>query len=525
MRIVRPAPRLALMAVLASVLNLASASPALSQSFPTENAVMRQMWEEGIENSRTEVLAHRLIDYVGPRLAGSPNLAVAQDWLLETYESWGVAARKEEYGTWNGWQQGILHVDMLAPRVRSLEAHLLAWSPGTDGPVQGEVALPPEGLTETTAAQWLETIRGKFVLLSAPELMCRAPQELEKYARPETVARLDSLRLATRRAWAERLRPLGARGELTDKLEEAGALGTLTSLWSGGWGVNKVFSTGNQRAVGIDVSCEDYGLLVRLAESGHTPVLRVNAEAEDLGEVPQFNVIAELKGTEKPDEYILLGAHLDSWHSAGGATDNGTGTITMLEAMRILSKTYPRPKRTILVGHWGAEEVGAIGSNAFREDHPEVIDGLQLAFNQDNGTWRFEKIEGQGMLGIASHLPRWMAEIPTEFSEHIALELPGPQDNRGSDHISFLCAGAPSFRLQSPYDEYRQYTWHTNRDTYDKIVFDDLKENATVAAMLAYRASEDPERVGREQALLPIDPRTNQPRPWVQCREARRSPR
>ncbi len=122
-------------------------------------------------------------------------------------------------------------------------------------------------------------------------------------------------------------------------------------------------------------------------------------------------------------------------------------------------------------------------------------------------------------------LPKWMGAVPLEISEHIALELPGAQDNRGSDHISFLCTGAPSFRLQSPYDEYRQYTWHTNRDTYDKIVFDDLKENATLAAMLAYQASEDPERMGRDRAVLPINPRTKQPRPWLSCFAPRREPR
>jgi hypothetical protein len=308
-------------------------------------------------------------------------------------------------------------------------------------------------------------------------------------------------------------------------MDSAGALGILTSRWSGGWGVNKIFSTNSKRAVGIDLSCEDYGLLTRLVMNGQRPVLRVEAQAEALGEVPQFNVIAEIRGTELPNEYVLLGAHLDSWHAGTGATDNGTGSITMLEAMRILKETYPAPRRTILVGHWGAEEMGLIGSGSFREDHPEVIEGLQVAFNQDNGTWRFEKIEGQGMADAAKFFPKWMGSVPTEISEHIALELPGAQNNRGSDHVSFLCTGAPSFRLQSPYDEYRQYTWHTNRDTYDKIVFDDLKENATLAAMLAYLASEDPERMGRDRAVLPINPRTNQPRTWLRCYEPRREPR
>ena len=151
--------------------------------------------------------------------------------------------------------------------------------------------------------------------------------------------------------------------------------------------------------------------------------------------------------------------------------------------------------------------------------------GLQVGFNQDNGTWRFERIEGQGFLDTAEHLPKWMAAVPTEVQAQVTVEVPGEQNNRGSDHTSFTCVEAPVLRLQSPYDEYRQYTWHTNLDTYDKIVFDDLKQNATLAAMLVYQASEDPGRVSRELAVLPDDPRTGQPRTFGPCRAPARAPR
>ena len=505
------------------VLLVLAALPAGAQHFPTDDPVIRAIWAEGMERSQTEALAHHLVDVIGPRLSGSPGLAQAQDWLLETYAGWGVPARREEYGTWRGWQPGALHVEMTAPRVQSLVAEVLAWSPGTDGPVEGPVAAPPPDLTPATAADWLATLDGAFVLLDAPEPMCRAAQELEANARPETVARLDSLRDALRADWARRWDAVGSPRERTQILEAAGIAGTLGSRWSGGWGANKVFATGNQRAVGLDVSCEDYGLLARLEASGHTPTVRVDAPTQDLGTVPQFNVIAEVRGSELPDEYVLLSAHLDSWHAATGATDNGTGTVLMMEAMRILRETYPNPRRTILVGHWGGEEVGLVGSGAFREDHPEVVAGIQVGFNQDNGTWRFERIEGQGFLDTAEHLPKWMAAVPTEVQAQVTVEVPGEQNNRGSDHTSFTCVEAPVLRLQSPYDEYRQYTWHTNLDTYDKIVFDDLRQNATLAAMLVYGASEDPERVTRETANLPADARTGQPRTFGPCYPVRRS--
>jgi Zn-dependent M28 family amino/carboxypeptidase len=253
-------------------------------------------------------------------------------------------------------------------------------------------------------------------------------------------------------------------------------------------------------AVALDLSCEDYGLLYRLASNNQGPRFRVSAESRDLGVVPQFNVIAEIKGTEKPNEYVLLGAHLDSWHGASGAMDNGTGTIMMLEAMRILRQAYPNPKRTIIVGHWGAEEQGLIGSGAFAEDHPEVLEGMQASFNQDNGTWRIEVVQPYGYLQGVGNLARWLSLVPLEISRHLRLAVPGEMENTGSDHSSFLCRGAPGFRLQSAYDEYRQYTWHTTLDTYDKVVLPDLKNNATLAAMLAYAASEDPERVSRDVA-------------------------
>lgn len=498
-------------------------APAGAQHFPTDDPVVREIWAEGMERSQTEALAHVLVDVIGPRLTGSPGLARAQDWVIETYAGWGVPARREEYGTWRGWQPGALHVEMTAPRVQPLVAEILAWSPATDGPVEGRVVAPPADLTAETAEAWLATLDGAFVLLDAPEPTCRASQELVANARPETVAAIAAEREALQADWARRYEAVGGFRERTARLEAAGVAGTLSSRWSGGWGANKVFSTANERAVGLDVSCEDYGLLARLVASGHTPSVRVDARAESLGTVPQFNVIAEVRGSELPDEYVLLSAHLDSWHAATGATDNGVGTVMMMEAMRILRETYPEPRRTILVGHWGAEEVGLVGSGAFREDHPEVVAGLQVGFNQDNGTWRFERIEGQGFLDTAEHLPSWMASAPTDVQAQVVVEVPGEQNNRGSDHTSFTCAEAPVLRLQSPYDEYRQYTWHTNLDTYDKIVFDDLKQNATLAAHLVYQASEDPGRLTRETANLPVDPRTGEPRTFGPCREPVRS--
>jgi len=508
---------------LSFALGLLLACPLLgeAQTFRADDPVLREMWEVGMEGSQVEPLAQVLMDSIGPRLSGSPGYDASAEWLLRVYESWGIEAYRDEYGTWRGWNHGVLHVDLTAPRVQTLEAALLAWSPGTDGPVEADVVLIPEFNSGAEMEAWLPTVAGKVVLASHAEPTCREPQTLERLALPETVQRIGAERQERIVSWATRRAMLGPNAHR--RLEEAGAIGILTSRWSEGWGVNKIFDASTQQAVSIDLSCEDYGLVYRLAENGQGPRVRIHAETEELGTVPMYNVMASIPGTELPDEYVLLSAHLDSWHGATGATDNGTGTITMLEAMRILRETYPNPRRTILVGHWGGEEQGLIGSRAFAEDYPDVVENLQAVFNQDNGTWRVDYIQAQGLLGASAHLARWVAALPHEISRHIELDLPGPQEVGGSDHVAFLCHGAPGWRLQSHYPEYRQYTWHTNRDTFDKIVLDDLTNNATLAAMLAYLASEDPERVPRDRALLPIDPGTGEPRNWLPCREPTRS--
>lgn len=500
----------------------AAAAPLVAQSFPTPDPIIQRIWAEGMEqNSQAYRLAQTLMDSIGPRLTGSPGHEAAVDWALRMYKGWDVPARAEQYGTWRSWRRGRTHVDLIAPRFRTLEGVMLAWSAGTHGPVEGDVVLLPDVADSAALEAWLPQARAKFVAISFAEPTCRPDEKWQELARPQTVERLRASRNEARQAWQARTRRAGVN--LAARLEAAGAAGVLTTNWSVGWGVNKVFSApaNAQRIPMLDVSCEDYGLLFRLAENRQGPRVRLGADSEFLGERPVFNVVAELKGTEKPNEFIVLSAHFDSWDSSSGATDNGTGTITMMEAMRILKQAYPNPKRTIVVGHWGGEEQGLNGSGAFADDHPEILNGLQVALNQDNGTWRIEAITMQGFAEAGTSFGKWMSKVPNEIADNIRLDIPGVPDS-GSDHVTFICRGAPGFRLRSHYPEYRQYTWHTNRDTFDKIVMDDLKNNATLTAMLAYLASEDPERVSRTQRILPPNAE-GQPGAWPRCNAPRRS--
>jgi hypothetical protein len=470
-------------------------------------------------------LAQVLLDPLGQRLTASPQSEAAQEWMLNTYRGLGIPARKERYGTWLGWNRGVSHVDLVSPRVRSLEAMALAWSPGTSGrPVEGEVVTYPMEVTSPEQFDaWLPNVKGKIFLMSAPRLTCRSPAQMAEFGTAEELQRMQAEQQQIQTNWNQTNVAMSGGRSVWLKLRDAGALAVFTSQFSGGPGVNKVFGSPNQTVPSFAVGCEDYGLLFRMAQNGQSPRVRAFTDSELLGERPVFNVIAEIKGTEKPDEYVMLSAHFDSWSAASGATDNGTGTITMLEAMRILKATYPNPKRTIIVGHWNGEEQGLNGSRAFAEDHPEVVRGLQALFNQDNGTGRISSMSAGPFPGAGVRLAGYLAQIPNEITRYIRYSPTGAQATGGSDHASFVCHKTPAFSLGALSWDYGNTTWHTDRDTYDKVIESDLKNNATLTAMLAYLASEDPERMPRELMNPLPGGRDGQPGTWRDCSKAQRA--
>jgi carboxypeptidase Q len=495
-----------------------------SNSFAQKNdAVIDGIVKEATENSQLEKLAHELMDVVGPRLVGSPQMQQANDWAIAKYKEWNISAKNEKWGEWRGWERGASHIDMISPRVKSLEGMQLAWSPGTGGKtVTGEVVIVPDLADSLAFQKWLPSVKGKFVMISMNQPTGRPDYNWQEFATKESFEKMKKDRDLQSVAWAKRIAKTGLNARtLPAALEKAGAAGIVMSYWSKGFGANKIFGANTKKIPTVDIALEDYGLLYRLAESGHTPKISVKADAKELGLVPTFNTIAEIKGTEKPEEYVILSAHFDSWDGGTGATDNGTGTIVMMEAMRILKKMYPNPKRTILVGHWGSEEQGLNGSRAFVEDHPEIVNNIQAVFNQDNGTGRVVSLAGQGFLNSYEYLGRWLSKVPDPIRSQIETRFPGAPGAGGSDFASFIAAGAPAFSLSSLNWSYGTYTWHTNRDTYDKIVFDDVRSNAILAAILAYQASEDPAKTSREKSVLPLNSR-GEPGVWPQPQKATR---
>ncbi|MGM5468766.1 M20/M25/M40 family metallo-hydrolase [Flavobacteriaceae bacterium LMO-SS05] len=478
--------------------------------------VIGNIIEEATNNSQLEPLAHELLDVVGPRLVGTPQMKNAHDWAVEKYKSWGISAKNEKWGEWRGWERGITHIDMVSPRIQTLDGTQLAWSPSTNAKgITAEVLVIPKVNNRVDFQKWLSNVKGKFVMTSMKQPTGRPDENWEEFATEASFEKMKRERDEMTSEWNDNISRTGYdRRSIIDALEAAGAAGIVTSYWSKGFGANKIFSARTQSIPTIELELEDYAMLYRLAEFGKQPKIKVVAESKELGIVPAFNTIGEIKGVEKPNEYVLLSAHLDSWDGAQGATDNGTGTLVMMEAMRILKKMYPNPKRTILVGHWGSEEQGLNGSRSFVEDHPEIVDHIQVVFNQDNGTGRINEISGSGFLHSYEYLSRWLNAVPMEISNEIKTEFPGLPTGGGSDHSSFLAVGVPAFRLSSLNWSYRTYTWHTNRDTYDKIVFDDVRSNVILTAILAYMASEDPNTTSREPSVLPIDNNTGEPTTW-----------
>lgn len=481
-----------------------------------KNPVIENILNEAYQNSQLETLGHELLDDIGPRLVGTPQMQQAHDWAVSKFKSWGIAAENQQWGEWKGWERGITHIDLIRPRVQTLHGTQLAWSPGTNKKgVTAECIVIPEIKDSLSFQQWLPQVKGKFVLVAMKQPTGRPDDNWKEWATPESFEKMKKERDAQTQAWNENIKRSGYdRRSIISALENAGAAGIIDSYWSKGFGANKIFGARTKKIPTVDIQLEDYTMLYRMVEHGDKPEVRIVAESKDLGRVPAFNTIAEIKGTEKPDEYVILSAHFDSWDGGTGATDNGTGTLVMMEAIRILKKVYPNPKRTILVGLWGSEEQGLNGSAAFVEDHPKIVENIQAAFNQDNGTGRAVRINGAGFLQSYDYISRWLKAVPDTITKHIETTFPGWPARGGSDNASFIAVGAPAFNLSSLSWSYWNYTWHTNLDTYDKIVFDDVQSNVILTAILTYMASEDPDRTSREQIKLPIDERTGEPQKW-----------
>jgi len=503
------------------------ASPIAAQ-YPTADSTIRKIYDEGMHRSQAYRYGQALMDSIGPRLTGSPQARSANDWIIKTYAAMGVSAKNEQWGTWRDWTRGLSRAELVTPRTKNLEGIVVPYSPGlpASGVTAEVVTLPSVAETKDSAgfAAWARSTKGKIVLTSFPQPTCRPDSAWLFWGGDNGLAAMKAGRDSASREFASRTSPLGRNGRtvLPQLLEQAGAVALIGSSWSGGWGTNKMQSIARTNTIPqFDLSCEDYGLVARLAVNNMHPTVRLFADMKtEPQEKPVFNTIATIRGSEKPDEYVMLSSHLDSWDAGSGATDNGTGTIVMLEAMRILRAVYPNPKRTIISGHWTGEEQGDIGSSDYAADHPDVLKGLQALFNQDNGTGNIEQVVTNGFVDAAPFIAKWMSRMPADITEGIKIDLPGIQHDESTDSDAFTCRDTPGFQLNSADWDYNTYTWHTYRDTFDKISWPMVRKNAIYVAMMAYLASEEPSMVPRTRRIPVATSGRNAP---PECNRALRS--
>lgn len=470
--------------------------------------------QEGTTNSTILDTLHVLTDVYGPRLTGSPNLKAAGEWAVDQMHSWGLKEGRLE--PWDfghaGWTNERLTAHIVSPMSDALVAEVLAWTPGTNGVVRGQAfqMTLPERPTRDVLTAHLEplkdAVQGKIVLVGAPR------QVLVTFSTPAlrrddaaVLARLNAApagaqqpRQQQPRQQQRESRPLRNRQiqeQLNQFLVASGALvrindagrdhGQIRAFSNATYDVAKAPPT-------VVMRNEDYGRIWRLladrrdVELEFDIVNRTHPEGRT-----SYNVIAEIPGSDKADEVVMLGGHLDSWHAGTGATDNAIGCAVMMEVARILTATGAQPRRTIRVALWSGEEQGLLGSQAYVEEHFGTVEQPKPAFDSFAGYFNIDRGTGRARAMTVFGPPAAGTILHEALASFKDLGILGATTTRsrrrgGSDHTSFNEAGLPGISVLQDPIQYQSYTWHTNLDTYERIVEDDVKKSAIAIAGAVY---------------------------------------
>lgn len=234
----------------------------------TLNPVVQNFVNEAQNNSQLETMAHELLDKIGPRLIGTPEMLASNKWTAEKMKSWGVDADLQQFGTWKGWQRGITHVDMVYPRVKTLVATQLAWSPATKRPIEAEVVILPNVSSKADFDRWLPTAKGKIVLMAQYQKIGRSDEQIKEFVTPELYEKLKAEKDQASKAFREYVKNIGYdNNTLPEALENAGAAGIAISNWTGIMGANRIFGAKTQKIPMFDIELEDYGMLYRMAKN------------------------------------------------------------------------------------------------------------------------------------------------------------------------------------------------------------------------------------------------------------------
>jgi carboxypeptidase Q len=450
--------------------------PQRAVAVATDQHAVDAIIAEGMQRSHAGPDLEYLTDVIGPRLTATQSLKRANDWTAQKFREYGLAnVHLEPWKFGQSWTRGPAAVRMTAPHERWLNAVSWAWAPGTNGPVNGDVVYMDAVTRADFDARFAGKLRGKWVLTRGPITIWNPDGPAMTHA--------DSVHLDSLRRAQFATPPSAFRDSLVAVLAGQGIAGYVTS---GAKQFGLETMSGSPARIYpfpyIVVDNESFNQMHRLLGRSERVALEANVQ-NTLGSdsVVVYNTVAEIRGTEKPDEVVLLGAHLDSWDMGTGATDNATGSIAVLEAARILQASGLRPKRTIRFVLFSGEEEGLYGSRMYARDHAAELPKFQSVLVLDNGTGR---ILGMALQGRNELRDMWTAM----FAPAGAL---GPFNVRagnkgGTDHLSFLPYGVPGFNYDQEGRGY-DHTHHSQIDTYDHAVIPDLMQAATVMAVNAYQ--------------------------------------
>jgi hypothetical protein len=448
------------------------------------DATLAQIRAEGLERSTALSLFLTLTDSIGARLTGSPAHVHAANWARDRFASWGLTnARLEPFEFGTGWE--LLHVSaaMTEPRYFPLIAYPEAWSSSTAGALSGRVVYLGDKSAAQAAAMEQE-LKGAIVLTHPP-----VTTFVERDRPQPGIADAPS---ATGNPSLPQARASIPARELASLLQRAGAGVTIrpSTYRDGTVGVLGNRNTARDAVPSIVISTEQYNMMARLAAEGQPVSMTVESRTRHHEtDRNSYNVIAEIAGTDPAvrDQIVLIGAHLDSWHGANGATDNADGVVAAMEAMRILRTIGASPRRTIRVALWSGEEQGLLGARAYLAQHlstPEAQAKLQVYLNDDPGSGRtlgFYMEKNEAAMEI---FDRWLTPLRDLGATMNVIEGIG-----STDHVPFVQAGMPAFNAIKDFDAYDVRTRHTNADFPERMSEDELKQQAVVMATFAWRAA------------------------------------
>jgi carboxypeptidase Q len=515
--------------ILISAVSLHAQQPA---SENIDLKMYQRIREEGLERSRVMEFASGLIDGIGPRLTGSPNLTKAYAWAQEQLTNIGCSnVHIEDEGEFGfGWQQRNAWLRMVTPDMSVFIAQAVPWSPPTQGPVTAQAILVTVS-SDQDFANYHGKLAGKIVVLGEMRNVLPPQDPLSTRLNDTDLAKVTEYAIPTGPSASGSAR--SERGSLMDKLAKFMAdervVGVIVaspdghngywpligSLDGGGTGI--IFDDGGQgfgsrsftephalHTPAMVANIESFGRVHRLLEAGIPVTLEMNVDTEFTGAHEHLNdVIAEIPGTDPAlkAETVMLGGHLDSWASGTGATDNGAGSSIAVEVMRILTTLKVRPRRTIRVALWSGEEQGLIGSSRYVRAHfgstrsvddkqspPDLMlpdqKRISVYFNLDGGTGKVRGIFTEGNIEIIPIFKQWIAPL-----HDLGVDTVTARRTPNSDHESFDAVGIPGFHfLQDPLDYYSR-THHSNMDTFERLQAADMKQMAVVEAIFVYNAA------------------------------------